>query len=149
MNSWVKEDVYFTFVQILPKCPFIPILPQNHSVINILLVSGQERGHVQSIYSKALKMMTASVVNFIDQGYPGGEDMSNVQISRQGESGRGGKSAKQEEMRKQTFIMCLLGPGAVIRTLHMLPMVCQELSLWPLLGLAWVSGHKPKPGGQA
>lgn len=38
--------------------------------------------------------MTAPDVNCIDQGYPGGHDMSDVEISRQGESERGGKPTK-------------------------------------------------------
>ena len=53
--------------------------------------------------------MIIAIVNCIDKANPGEEgDMSNVQISRQVESGRRGKSVKQERMGKQTVIIVVV-----------------------------------------
>lgn len=69
--------------------------------------------------------MIAAVVIYIDQGYPGGGDMSTFRFQghrRVREEER--QQSRREGMRKQTFIACFLCPGAVIRTLHMLLPKC-------------------------
>ena len=53
--------------------------------------------------------MIIAIVNCFDKANTGEEgDTSNIQISRQVESGRRGKSVKQERMGKQTVITVVL-----------------------------------------